>query len=544
MSSNHSYSAYETTDDLDGDSFSSKQSKKYLGSTCIHANISLAYTQPLFPRESHQSTSSCESDDIASTVELGSDDGDDTSSDDGYYGKASSGDLLSLDSVIQKPKASCNRSDDAWRFDLPSFQFFAPPSSHSNTNGLEKYEISSTIPFSHKKKLSLPHSGILCCPKSTHTQLNGVKEDTDIRSRDSIRPLDHMPTYSSFSTLSNSLSLNQSTSEYSERQVPNNSLSYACTTYESTVMKSTSSLSDPVNDTKENIVTCSRLKNRNFDRTLSYSPFTTLGNNSLCLDRSTSKYSEMNLLKKSSSIDTFTTYASTITNSNSSSSDHILPSSDGFVHSAINFSDQCLKRSNERRSSLEFCTSSPSSLSLATSEQTIETIPSLVASHRLSPVSSSSSMPHGPITPSTATLYNPSVAVKLAESLLDDTSISSHSFRAQQIKRKLRSMEIKYYRRKCVWSLRKSMEHYTKLNTISDSIDERDDSSICSELSIPHYIPNVRFRSISQGILQLAWEIICLNVVITAVCTYFYEHTLHNFCGEMNLKRLFLVDCQ
>jgi len=285
----------------------------------------------------------------------------------------------------------------------------------------------------------------------------------------------------------------------------------------------------PVNYLEETSVIYLQDNGRNVDRTLSCSPFTAR-NTTLSLDRSAPKYSETNVPKTERSFQgsTSTTYASTVMNSNSSSSDHTLASSMDFVPTAITFANQCLRRSNERRSSYF---SSPSDLSRTNSK---EPIPRnfIAASQESSSVA-----------PSTISSYQPSTTVQLVESLLDDVNQSSHSSRVQMIKRKLRSMEIKYYRRKCVWSLRKSMVHFTKMHATSDIVSDCDDSSICSELSVSvsRYSHNGRVVSIAQGVLEIAWEIICFNLVIATVCMYYlHEDSLGKFGEAADIRRLLL----
>jgi len=289
------------------------------------------------------------------------------------------------------------------------------------------------------------------------------------------------------------------------------------------------SLFAPLNCLEEIGVTCLQDNGRNFNCTLSCSSFTAR-DNTLSLDRSTPKYSKTKVpnMGRSFQGSTSTTYASTATKSNSSSSDHTLTSSVDFVPTAISFANQCLKRSNERRSSYS---SSPSDLSHTSSKEPIprNTIaPSLKSSL---------------VAPSTIASFKPSITVQLTESLLDDVSQSSHSFRVQTIKRKLRSMEIKYYRRKCVWSLRKSMVHFTKISATGDTVSDSDDSSICSELSVSvSRYNNGRVLSIAQGVLEIAWEIICFNLVIATVCMYYlHDDSLGKFGEVAKIRRLLLL---
>ena len=96
-------------------------------------------------------------------------------------------------------------------------------------------------------------------------------------------------------------------------------------------------------------------------------------------------------------------------------------------------------------------------------------------------------------------------------------SQSSHVIRINEIKRKLRSMEIKHYRQKCLRSLRKSIAHYEKVKATGDY----DDSSICSELSISQHSHNAKSASASYVVSGVVQEIICFNVFISVTCIIF-----------------------
>jgi len=237
--------------------------------------------------------------------------------------------------------------------------------------------------------------------------------------------------------------------------------------------------------------------------------------------------------------------ASTVMSSSSSPSNHTPTSSLGFVPSAVNFANECLKRSIARRS---LDVSSPSNLSIATIKDSVLTT-HLVALQKSSSVVSSSISSQKSIAPSTTLFYEASKTIQLVESMLEDMNQSFYTscVRVQEIKRELRSMEIKYYRRKCVWSLRKSMAYLKLYDSSVGSYDSSvgsydcDDPSICSELSVSHHVHKGRDLRIAQ-MLEIAWEVMCINLVIAMVCMFYvlYKDTLNTVSEVVEIRKLIL----
>jgi len=457
-------SAYDSTSDADGDSFSFSESDKHLGSSSLHANIPQTYHRPISPRAPRRVTSYCKDDEIGTT-----------DSEDGYRSRDSTDDLLSLDSAIHVSKNSCNRSDNLWEFDgLSSFPFFAKPSPHSHPNALEKYTVSSSIP-----------------------SLSGNKSSTS----DSIAQC---------SQASQSLSEDLSDSS-------NNSFEQAI-------------------DLENNSATRFRGNDRNFDLTLSRPSCAAL-DNSLRLNRSTSERSDTKMLKMGRSFSTSTTYASTLVNSNSLRSSHTAASSGGYVPDAVTFANECMQRSLIRRSSED---SSRSDLSRTASDASY--FPN-AASYESSSIAPSLTPSQESIEPSPISLSEAMRTVQVVDLMLDDMSHSSHSNRLQEIKRRLRSMEIQYYRRKCVWSLRKSMAHYMIVDAANDIIIDCDDSTVFSEISVcqSQFSRNGRIMSIRQSVIEMAWEIMLFNLVISMICMlYFNEDSIYKFAHVLKIRRLMM----
>jgi len=295
-----------------------------------------------------------------------------------------------------------------------------------------------------------------------------------------------------------------------------------------------------MNGLEENSVDRSRCKDRTLDGTLSCSSFTAL-DNSVTWNQPSTEFSGKGVLKTeiSRQRSTSITHDLTAINSTSSSSYHTRTSSSEIGPNAINFANASLERSHERKLSSDFYTLSPCNPSHATTEESMPASP--LVSQKSSSVSPSITS-HTFKTPYRIEYYKPTKAVELVEMLLDDMSCTSHSYRLQMIKRKLRSMEIKYYRRKCVWSLRKSMAHYVNIDAVNESSFDCDDVSICSELSVPHYSYRDKFISLAQG-LEIVWEIMCYNLVIAIVYVFYisiYKDSGYTASEVVKIKRSIL----
>ena len=119
--------------------------------------------------------------------------------------------------------------------------------------------------------------------------------------------------------------------------------------------------------------------------------------------------------------------------------------------------------------------------------------------------------------------------VKLVDNLLHD--VSKPLSRMHQLKKKKRSMEIKYYRHKCIRSLKKCAKHYDKVSSYSDIIDSCIHSSISSELSRdPRQIESVRAMPIVKIVSKSAMEVLQFKLVLAMVYAIIllYEYPLVN----------------
>jgi len=287
--------------------------------------------------------------------------------------------------------------------------------------------------------------------------------------------------------------------------------------------QSSQSISHPltVNYLGSNDVSRIRENNRKLVHTASSSSFIDL-NNSICSSRSMSADSKIRIMKMGKITlqdSTSTTYASTTVNSVSSLSNISLASSRRLVSTAIIFANQCLERSKQRSNVLpssnllneSYRASYYSNLSLKSSSKSSPPItyksslidPSSVPSNKL--MTSSSFAPCK--TPTT---------MQTAEKLLRD--ISRPSSRVQKIKRELRAMEIKYYRQKCVRSLRKCMVYYTKLNSTSESKHNCSSNPVYSELCYEsNHVKRRRVVSRARAVSSTAIETLCFNLILSMV---------------------------
>jgi len=178
------------------------------------------------------------------------------------------------------------------------------------------------------------------------------------------------------------------------------------------------------------------------------------------------------------------------------------------------------KRSKQQSTS-DLC-SLQSSLSSSTSitQKSPAMCPSLRASRKLTPVILNEST----VSSSTA-LHEASTAAQLVAKLLND--VRQPNSRVEQLRRDIRSKEIKYYRQKCVRSLKKSMMGYKKLNSIEDkSIVDRNCDYVANFASIelchkPNHSRNDRVASAAKLILKLVMETMCFNLVMYLICTRF-----------------------
>jgi len=195
------------------------------------------------------------------------------------------------------------------------------------------------------------------------------------------------------------------------------------------------------------------------------------------------------------SVATAKTCASTVV---PSAFDRSLTSTWAMVPASVRFANQCLERSYERR-----YTSSPT-MSSMDAPSVVDTSSSITYCSDVSLASSS------------AVSYKSkaSFSAESKEKYLINIK-SNISPRVRDIRRNLRLMEIKSYREKCVRSVSKSRAHYQNLDTINDSNYGCEDSSICSELSLPDDSVTVtdRITSTAKTIAKAMTEAITINLI-------------------------------
>ena len=296
------------------------------------------------------------------------------------------------------------------------------------------------------------------------------------------------------------------------------------------------SFSVPVNDCGENDTIHVRENNRKLVHTASSSSFIDL-NNSICSSRSTYADSKNLILKieKSTLQDsTSISYASSTLKSVSSLSNISLASSRRSVPAAVIFANQCLERSKQRSTSPLVPPSSLLNKSYGASYYSdfslkSSSISSPLITYKPSLIDPSSVHSHTLMPSSSFAPYKTPATVQATEKLLND--VSQPSSRVQQLKRKLRVMEIKYYRQKCVRSLKNSMVHYSKLNCTGEIKHNYIGNSICSELcSVSNHVRRRRVVSTARAISSTAIETLCFNLILSMVYMFLvlYKDSLSN----------------
>jgi len=512
----YSFSSYDG--DADDDSFSSAISDKHRGFHNIHANFSQAYSHPVLPQSevfsplvppqtqlfrpplpphakihtpqpSPQATPQAISiggdDESMATAELLSEDGD---SDDAESTN-SNDDLLSFDSAMQS-QTSLEKSNIFGGCDvLSSFSFFSPPSigSCASVRGAGRFTLPSLPFFSTQTKLSTCDLNVQDSQPSKHLSSNSCVPVNHLAEKcvhSSLASISSHKTSTSYSTFPLSVSMGRTISEDSSKVLNMGRIvqgSTQSTTFASTPVRSTSLPSDlsllssggsiPTSVILKNLCTKTSHAQRNNDLTL---PQNSLDNPNITPV----------VLKSATPVSTRII---------SRSSSPIVPH-----HTASQKSSPIIVHKPSSRVS------------------TLDASPKL-----------SSQVSQKPIAPFCLASIKATVTSLSVDPLLDDMSQSSHSSRIQGIKRNLRSMEIKYYREKCVRSLRKSMVHYQKVND-SERRADCDNTSICSELSISHHSYSSKVPSTSKVVSEVLREIMCFNLVLSVACVVFvlYNNSL------------------
>jgi len=221
----------------------------------------------------------------------------------------------------------------------------------------------------------------------------------------------------------------------------------------------------------------------------------------------------------------------------------------------MKFATECLQRSRERRCSVDFygLSSRPSHKSLNRSSMNRSSIeaqkPSSYAPHSEPNCSSFSSVaiqkplisssnsvePKECATiPNTAELNQSSNASILsfmssstALSTSDDISQSSLCLKVQQMRTKLKTIEINHCRQKCIKSLRRSMVLYMQINAINNEVDNDDDESTictigsCYNATESQTFPRKAKVSRTNLIFQIVKDVMCFNLIFAMVWMLF-----------------------
>jgi len=207
-------------------------------------------------------------------------------------------------------------------------------------------------------------------------------------------------------------------------------------------------------------------------------------------------------------------------------SDLTLDSSEEDLPCAVKFADQCMERSRERHSSSDF-----RSLSY---RQSLKSSHSSVASQKSSLIASSSftsfKLNTTALSSTVTHLSSSSSSIVSGKSSTTDTSKnslfeSSRSRRIQELKSKLRAIEIQYYRQKCMRGLNRSMVRYMKINASSNDDDSTINSNeSCSDLSLSQHSYWSEAAPRANIISQFAKEIMSVNLIITIGCMLFFMY--------------------
>jgi len=195
------------------------------------------------------------------------------------------------------------------------------------------------------------------------------------------------------------------------------------------------------------------------------------------------------------------------------------------VPTAVSFANECLERSEMRRSYNNF-DSLPSSLTIRprTQSSNDETAVTCLSAESNKLVSTSVSCTSHMSSISSSALSKLSETTAANIEMIEDYEHSPRAGRVVKIKRQMRSMEIQYYRTKCVRSLRRSMVLSMQIEISAD--DESSTGSLEPErLAVPSGDENPEGISATKGHSQTAMEvvrdIICFNILL-AIMYMFY----------------------
>jgi len=212
------------------------------------------------------------------------------------------------------------------------------------------------------------------------------------------------------------------------------------------------------------------------------------------------------------------------------------------ISAAVNFANQCLVRSYERRSR-SIVIILPPSFSLKSHPSSCDINSSLESSSISSPLAAcnvSSVVPSSAAPselslvvsePITSTSLKASETSQSLEKLLND--VRQLPSREQEIKTKLRLIKIKHYRQRCmhsVQSLNESMVHYNKLNDINDSNDDSEGFSIHIRSPAPGETENGGIASKEEFVKDIPKKPTSINLVFSKISILFdlYKDALSN----------------
>ena len=140
--------------------------------------------------------------------------------------------------------------------------------------------------------------------------------------------------------------------------------------------------------------------------------------------------------------------------------------------------------------------------------------------------------------------YETPATVQNIEKIFND--IGQPSSRVQQLKREL-TMEIKYYRQKCVQLLKKSMVHYAKLNSTNVGKHSSTSISVCSEFCCKfNHVNRRRIVSTARAILSATIDSLCFNLILSMFYMIFflYKDSLSNAITPLMVRGIITNNCK
>lgn len=229
--------------------------------------------------------------------------------------------------------------------------------------------------------------------------------------------------------------------------------------------------------------------------------------------------------------------------------------------SALTFANQALERSHIRRmgyaASCNDLFTLPSSL-LCRPNSAGHSVPDACASTTASSTDNSqkqsstsqSYISHLSSSITSNVLAKISETVKANIAMLEDYDHSPRAGRVQGIKRQMRSMEIQYYRSKCVRSLRISMTRYMKIEAADDSSSTASDSSSTRSFTSETVrienkirVDEVKPAANPHSAMEIARDILCFNLVLAMAYMIFvlYKDTITHAIRGLDTTNLVTV---